>query len=293
MYEFIKVGEKTYYIDCPAKIGLYKINETDVCLIDSGNDKSAASKVLKQIEANGWNLKIIINTHSHSDHVGGNAYLQQKTNCKIYTPAIEKDFTNNPILEPAFLYGGYPCKELRHKALQAKESIAEELTTALLPAGLETLRIDGHAFAMLAIKTDDDIWFLADSLSSQAILEKYHIPFVYDVANYLVSLDKISTLTAKLFIPSHAKASNNIDELIQINKDKTHEIIDFLKKTCSNFIAFDDILKNVFDTYNLNMTFIQHALVGSSIRSYLSYMYDNNILEVSFENNKLCWKVKN
>ena len=32
-------------------------------------------------------------------------------------PGIDCAFTRHPILEPSFLYGGYPCKELRHKFL--------------------------------------------------------------------------------------------------------------------------------------------------------------------------------
>ena len=33
--ELIQVGEKTYYIKNPTNIGVYKINEKDVFLIDS------------------------------------------------------------------------------------------------------------------------------------------------------------------------------------------------------------------------------------------------------------------
>ena len=82
MYELIKVSENCYYIDCPSKIGIIKINDTDVCLIDSGNNKDAGKRVRKILDANGWTLKIILNTHSHGDHIGGNRYLQEQTGCK-------------------------------------------------------------------------------------------------------------------------------------------------------------------------------------------------------------------
>lgn len=45
MYELIKVSGKSYYIQSPSKIGLIKLNDTDVCLIDRGNDKDAGRKV--------------------------------------------------------------------------------------------------------------------------------------------------------------------------------------------------------------------------------------------------------
>lgn len=44
MYELIRAGERSYYIDCPAKIGLFEV-EGGVCLVDSGNDKDAGRKV--------------------------------------------------------------------------------------------------------------------------------------------------------------------------------------------------------------------------------------------------------
>ena len=50
MYELIQVGKNTYYIESPAKIGLYRVNENDVYLIDSGNDKNAGRKVRQILE---------------------------------------------------------------------------------------------------------------------------------------------------------------------------------------------------------------------------------------------------
>lgn len=45
MFELIQVSEQSYYIESPAKIGLVKLNDKEVCLIDSGNDKDAGRKV--------------------------------------------------------------------------------------------------------------------------------------------------------------------------------------------------------------------------------------------------------
>ena len=41
MYELMQVSDNCYYIQSPAKIGLVKLNDKEVCLIDSGNDKDA------------------------------------------------------------------------------------------------------------------------------------------------------------------------------------------------------------------------------------------------------------
>ena len=120
MYELMQLTPHTYYLQSPAKIGLVKLSGNEVCLIDSGNDKDAGRKVRQVLDANGWKLKAIFNTHSNADHIGGNKYLQAQTGCRIFAPGIECDFINHTLLEPSFLYGGYPCKDLRHKFLMSQ-----------------------------------------------------------------------------------------------------------------------------------------------------------------------------
>ena len=153
MYELIQITERTYYIQSPAKIGLVRLDDREVCLIDSGNDKDAGRKVRQLLDKNGWSLRAIYNTHSNADHIGGNKYLQAQTGCKVYAPGIEAAFTRYPVLEPAFLYGGYPCKDLRHKFLLAQESDVEPLVEAVLPEGFELIQLPGHFFDMVGFRT--------------------------------------------------------------------------------------------------------------------------------------------
>ncbi len=289
MYELIRAGERTYYINCPAKIGIYQINDTEVCLIDSGNDKDAGKKVLRILNANHWSLKMILNTHSHADHIGGNHFLQQQTGCSVYLAGADRAFGEYPVLEPSFLYGGYPGKELRNKFLYAQSSEVRELTEEVLPQGMRSLRLDGHSFAMSAFQTSDGIWFLADCLTSEAVLEKYHVPFLYDTASYIKSLETVKALEGRLFIPSHAEPAEDIRPLAEINLKKIAEIIALIKEICAREIAFEDILKAVFDHYELNMDFNQYVLVGSTIRSCLAYLHDSDILAAQFDGNKLYW----
>lgn len=185
MYELVQVSSRDYYIESPAKIGLVRLSDNDVCLIDSGGDKDAGRRVRQHLDANGWRLTAIYNTHSNADHIGGNKYLQSQTGCKIYAPGIECDFARHPILEPSFLYGGFPPRELRHKFLLAQESDAEELTPEALPEGFEMLPLSGHFFDMVGFRTPDDTLYLADCLSSRETLDKYRIGFIYDVSAYL------------------------------------------------------------------------------------------------------------
>ena len=132
MFELVGITERCWYIESPAKIGLVRLDGENVCLIDSGNDKDAGRKIRQHLDRNGWKLTAIYNTHSNADHIGGNQYLQRQTGCKVYAPGVEQAFTRAPILEPSFLYGGCPPKELRHKFLMAQGREVQSLVPEVL-----------------------------------------------------------------------------------------------------------------------------------------------------------------
>lgn len=290
MYELIQVAPHTYYIQSPAKIGVVETSNGHVVLIDSGNDKEAGRKVRQHLDRQGWTLDAIYNTHSNADHIGGNAYLAKQTGCALYAPGIEAAFTQHPILEPALLYGGYPMKALRHKFLLAQESDAQPLTPEHLPAGFELIPLPGHFFDMIGLRTPDDVVFLADCLSSQATLDKYQISYVYDVAAYLDTLERVKEMHAALFVPAHADATEDIAPLAQYNIDKVNEIAGHILDFCAAPHTFEEVLQHLFTSYDLAMTFEQYALVGSTVRNYLSWLLDSERLSATFTNNRLLWQ---
>ena len=253
MYELIQLTERTYYIKSPTNIGLFRLDEKNVCLIDSGNDKDAGRRI------------------------------------RIYAPGIDCAFTRHPVLEPSFLYGGYPPKDLRHKFLLAQESDAAELTADKLPEGFASIPLPGHFFDMVGFRTPDDVVFLADCLSSREILDKYQIGFIYDVAGYLKTLEQVQTMTAKVFVPAHTEVTEDIADLAQYNIRKVHEIAERIVDLCAAPRGFEDILQQLFAAYGLTMSFEQYVLVGSTVRSYLAWLKDTGRLTALFEDGWMRW----
>lgn len=292
MYELVQVGERSYYINCPAKIGVYCADGSNVYLIDSGNDREAGRKVKKILEQQGWKLMGILNTHSNADHIGGNRYLQGQTGCKIYSGGIEAACTCHPVLEPSFLYGGYPCKDLRHKFLMAQESEVTDFSDDSFPEEIGIIPLPGHFFDMVGFRTPDQTVFLADCISSRAALDKYRITFIYDVASYLKTLDAVEVMEAAMFVPAHADASGDVTELVRYNRDKVYEVRDRILEICREPVTSERVLQKVFESYSLTMNFEEYVLVGSTVRSYLSWMKDQGELDAMFRDNLLLWQTK-
>ena len=292
MYELIKASETAYYIDCPSKIGIIKSADNEVYLIDSGNNREAGKRALKILSEQGWTLRGIINTHSHADHIGGNRYLQTNTGCPAFAKGIDRDFTNHPILESVSVWGARPIAELKHKFLLAEESVCDELTTDVLPEGFELIDLPGHTPDMVGIRTPDGVVFLADCLSSAETLDKYKIGFVYDIGTYIDTLEEVKKLSAKLFIPSHAAPCVDIAPLAQYNIDKVRETCEKILGILAIPHSFEELLTELFNEYSLTMSYEQYALVGSTVRSYISYLKDGEQIEGAIENNRLLWKKK-
>ncbi len=303
MYELKKVGANSFYIDCPVKVGVVRKAGVDVraCgigasgdvwLIDSGSDKDAAKKVKQAIDPMSWKVQAIFNTHSHADHIGGNKYFQDQTACKIYAPKLERSFTEAPILEPMYLYGALPLKELKNKFLCAKESVAEPLTEEVLPEGWEMIPLPGHSFDMVGFRTPDDVVYLADCLSSEEVLNKYKVGFLCDVEAYLDTLDMVMKMEAATFVPSHAEVTENIAPLAEINKNATLAIAEKIEGYCAEAKTFEEILKATFDGYDLVMTLQQYALLGSTIKAYLRWLRDCGRVDFEISENRMLWVKK-
>lgn len=289
MAELIRISELCSYIPGPTKIGVVQLGGGEVCLIDSGNDKSAGRAVRRLLEEQGWSLRAIFNTHSHADHIGGNQYLQAQTGCRIYAPAAECPFVRHPFYEPAFLYGGFPPKALQNKFLMAPASEAEPLTAAALPPGFEIIPLPGHSFEMVGFRTPDDVVFVADSIMSRSTLEKYRISYTCDIAAHIRTLEMLPTLRAALFVPSHAEVTADIAPAASYNLEQMQHTAQLILSLCRTPISTGELLKQLADALEITLSFEQHALIGSTLRSYLTWLQETARITPTIADNRLLW----
>lgn len=290
MYELIKVSEQCYYIDSPSKVGIYLQNDKDVYLIDSGSDVGSAKKTLKICEQQGFNIKGIINTHAHADHIGGNAYIQERTGCDIFCSAVERVFIEHTVINPIHIYGGYFPTDLNHKFFLAQNSRTKDITDPNFPQELKVYDISGHSLGMIAIVTPDNVAFVGDIVSSDFIINKYGITYLLDIKKHLESLDFVENMDAKTFVMSHVDTVSDIRPLIKLNRDKVDEICSLIVSLLKEPMSFDKILQKLFTHYSLTMSFRQHALVGSTVRSYLSFLKNEGKIDAKAQDNIMIWK---
>jgi len=276
----------------PTNIGIHADEDT-ARLIDSGNDKDAGRKILRILTEKGWTLDAIINTHSNADHIGGNSYLQGMTNCGIWATAGESAFIENPGLESGLLWGGYPFRELRSKFFEAK---ASKVTRRIIPGesveAFTFVPLPGHFIDMIGVLTKDGVFYVGDSLFGENILEKYRIPFIYDVQAFKKSLDALAAVDAAYFVPSHGEVCSSIGKLAAINREKVEEIEAAILRVLGKPSTFEDLFAEIAMIFGITIDYAQYALAGSTVRSFLSYLKNEGKARYSFEGNRMLWSVR-
>ena len=103
------------------------------------------------------------------------------------------------------------------------------------------------------------------------------------------TLDYLETLKGDFFIPTHAEASSNLKNLIELNRNKVFEIINLLLDILKRPLSLNVITKKVFDYYQIEINYVQYHLVEGTLKAFISYLIDEKKVDVIFDNNFLLY----
>lgn len=288
--ELKQIGPKTFCIEHDTNIGIHFTDDGRMYLIDTGS-KGDGEKIDEILSREGWVPSCIINTHTHIDHIGGNEFLMRKYGIPAYCTDYDMAFAHYSELEAAYMNGGYPAEKLRtifaHPGMIGFRSIEKET-----PDGIDWTYLPGHSFGMIGIRTSDDIWFLGDSYLSRSFLKQYTFGFIYNVEAYIDTLKKLKEFKGALFVPSHGILETDIVPSLEQNLRSVTEMCGMICETCREYRGQDEILQQMYERLRMHARPAQHALLSSTVKSYLTYLQDRNKLECRFVDNIMKWRTQ-
>jgi len=290
--EIRKIAGQVHYVPNPVNICVVYTKDSAV-LVDSGIDENFARKLCRLLEKP---AKFLINTHSHADHCGGNAFLKDKFSVHILAPEIERQIIESPILEPFYLFGAAPPKELQTKFLMAKPCRVDETlepgTLTLQDVTLSIVPLGGHSPNQVGVAVDK-VLFCADALFSKGAIEKYKMFVVYDVKNFLQTLDLLERSKYDFFLPSHGDLTGDITELLNLNRKVVENVSNEILKLLKTPRTFDELLTKLLNGFNIEVkNLVQYVLYRSTVHAYLSYLSDEGYVERDLVASSLLWRVR-
>jgi len=165
----------------------------EACLIDPGSDPKPIKSF---IDKEGLDLKFIINTHGHGDHIGANAFFR----VPVFIHKLDADFLVDPDknLSSMFMAGITSPK--------AGKLLEDGDTLRLGDVGLKILHTPGHTPGSISVASDGVV-FTGDALFAGSI---GRTDFAYGDHELLIRsiTDKLLTLKDDTIIyPGHGGPS--------------------------------------------------------------------------------------
>lgn len=270
---------------------IYKLNDTEAVLIDSCDHKRMAKGLSKQLSAMGLKVRLIINTHSHFDHICGNSYFYGEYGCKILSTQKEKPFIAYPSLESEFYYSGINTDKQRNPFFMNEPTQTEIITEDNIPEGFEVIPLPGHSFEMIGVRTPDNVFFLADSILSKLTWDEYKLPFFYNFNESLATMESVKKIKADYYLPSHAGLMEEINELADYNIKKLSEKKELVYFLCEGN-GFDALFKAVLEKDDIKIRTEKYSSYAVMVRNLLQALVEDDRIYGKLEDNVYVYHLK-
>lgn len=295
-YKLVHIIGNSYMLEGAVNLGVYHRGKGKCTLIDSGIDDDVGKRAINILKEEGMEIDSIINTHSHADHIGGNAIIQKRLDCEIYASKIEAAIIENPILEPFYLFSAAPPSFLQNKFLMAKPSkvtkVVREGNLDIEGSKFEIINLPGHSLEHIGVVTLDGVFYSGDAYFSKDIIEKHGFPFFQDIDDALKTLEYLNNIKYPFYVPCHGMLDYNIEELIKLNMKAINDAIDLILENLDQPKSTEELSQIIFRHYKINQNSEQYYLTRATLSAYLAYLNNKGNIECQFFEEQLKWQKK-
>jgi glyoxylase-like metal-dependent hydrolase (beta-lactamase superfamily II) len=189
-------------------------------LIDTGYiaDFCETEKLITNLGVNLPDVSLIISTHTHCDHIGGNQIIQQKSGCDIALHKVGRYFIDT--LDDWSTWWRYYNQEADFFTVTTTLQDAEII--AIGPYEFQVIYTPGHASdGIVLYNSQEKILISSDTLWENDLaamtLRVEGSRALFDMQE---SLEKLESLKVKNIFPGHGRPFSNIKSAIARSKEK-------------------------------------------------------------------------
>lgn len=276
-------------------IGVLRGDDGRCVLIDTGLHETSAKKALKAVkEELQGEVVAILTTHAHADHFGGNATVVKRTGAKVYAPAFDEAILRYPLLQPALLFAGAdPPATMRGSFMLAAASPVDHVLTG------DRLQIEGFDVEIFSLKGHspnqvgflvDGVFFCADIVLPESVLDKYRIPYLFSVSDHLASLNRATNVAASIVMPGHGPLLDDLTPLRDLNRALTHDVAERIVEFAERPIGAEVLLTRLLRHYGAAVVDApSYYLLHPTIFAFLSYLQDAGRVAHTVVNGESLW----
>lgn len=229
MEKFTEIANGVYHIH-GSRSNIFLLADSDLTLIDTGmpGDDKIILNTIKEIGRNPHEIKHILVTHAHMDHIGSVSSMKKETGAKIVASKEEIDYIEGRKKMWTMGRTGFGGKIFKTimfvmetfvwKYGSAKVDIPcddGEKTNSF--GGIEAIATPGHSHGSLSFYIKErGMLFTGDALSSIPTLRTPLKAGCSDHEKALISVKKISGLSFGMLFPGHgAPITSDADKMVR------------------------------------------------------------------------------
>lgn len=232
-------------------------------LIDTGyvSQFAETERLLSALGVNIIDVSLIINTHTHCDHIGGNYLIQQKSGCDIALHKVGKHFVDTR--DDWSTWWKYYNQEANF--FKCSGTLEDGDTIIIGPCAFQVIYTPGHASDGIVLYNSDEKFIISSDTLWENDMAVITLRIEGSDALFRLqeSLQKIEGLDVKTVYPGHGKPFTGFREAVSRCTQK-------IEKYMRNRDAVgDDLLKKII-VYTLLMK------VAFTETAFLPYLMNTN-----------------
>ncbi|MDO9565146.1 MAG: MBL fold metallo-hydrolase [Candidatus Desulfaltia sp.] len=215
-------------------------------LIDTGyiSDFNETDRSITRLGVNLSDISLIVNTHTHCDHIGGNKIIQQKSGCDIALHKAGKYFIDTQ--DDWSTWWRYYNQEADF--FKCTQALEDGEIIAVGPHKFQVIYTPGHASdGIVLYNSREKILISSDALwESDVAVMTLRVEGSMALFHMLESLQKLESLDVKIVYPGHGRPFDDIKKAISKSKEKIERYL-----LCRETVG-DDLIKKIM-VYTLLM----------------------------------------
>ncbi|MDD5945500.1 MAG: MBL fold metallo-hydrolase [Clostridia bacterium] len=292
MKDFYCVKDNTWCIDTGhTLIGVYRINDRDIVMLDSGISYGVGEtgRLMTALDGAKLNVKAIVATHGHWDHIGNNKNLVEKYGCKVYMYGDEAYACRD---EEGVIFSRslLPYNDEIKKTYACMTSCVHEFIDPdaeyieICGKRFGIVHTPGHSSAHITIITEDNVAMAGDVLMTENEIVKTKIPYAANFAIDFRSKRKLASLNCDKYIISHRGIREDIEHEVEANinylKGRAEVVLSYIE----DGMTYDDIVAAVINCMNIKVTNrFYFSDIHGMVMPYVQYLEETGRVYAEFD----------
>ncbi len=291
----VELTDRVRFAPGGVNIGVILGDDDRAILVDTGLNDTSVRKVLRDLTSIDRRVTDIITTHGHADHFGGNAFTVKRTGARVHAPRWDETVLRYPLFQPLCLFAGAdPPASLRNGFLLGAESPVHVIYDAgqMTVAGveIEAISLAGHSGNQMGILVDG-VFFCADVILPDRVIERYKMPYLYSVRDHLPSLARAEQVSHRVAVPGHGPTLANVSEGVAPNRALVMMVAEMIVDLCEQPRTPEDLLAEVMEALGAEPTDpAGYYLLHPTIFGYLSYLESGGAVDHHIERGRSLWR---